>query len=613
MVSYVDVPKPASLPTTPIPDLSEAQVVAIAQNFVDRFSAATEAADAAAFDALFAPGESFWRDTIAFTSDFRSIGKPNIAQAAADRLPSAKAGAGVLTLDPVPSVEHPFPDVSYIEFFFTFTSALGSCVGVTRLVPGAVPGEYVAWLLYTTLDSVTGSPERAFGQRVRGAHNTKLSYDEIRAAEVENPKPEVIIVGGGHNGLELAARLRAFGVQSLVIDRYARVGDNWRLRYKSLSLHDPLWSNELAYMPYPATWPIFTPSGKLANFLEYYVDGLELDVWTESEIVTPETYFDEAKKEWFVTISRKGVKHTFVVSHLALATGIGGGHPKFPPPFKGQELFKKPIVHSSHHKAGLDWSGKTALVVGACTSAHDISLDFFNKGADITMLQRSPTYVMSVEHGVPTVNPYKEGTNIWATDMLAEAAPKYVARLYHKRFVPIIKELDKDLLAGLKKAGFKLYDGIEDCGFFINTNSRSGGYYYDTGASPRIASGDIKVKGSEIASFSEDTVFFKDGSSMKPDIVVMATGYTGFKDTVKEILGDKYAATFKEFWDFDREGELNGVCRDIGIPNVYYIVGPLSGARFNCKITALQIIAEKKGLLGPRYTIEAQETGKYTV
>jgi cation diffusion facilitator CzcD-associated flavoprotein CzcO len=43
-------------------------------------------------------------------------------------------------------------------------------------------------------------------------------------------------VGGGHNGLALAAQLNALGVSSLTLDKQKRVGDNWRLRYKSLSL-----------------------------------------------------------------------------------------------------------------------------------------------------------------------------------------------------------------------------------------------------------------------------------------------------------------------------------------------------------------------------------------
>jgi cation diffusion facilitator CzcD-associated flavoprotein CzcO len=170
------------------------------------------------------------------------------------------------------------------------------------------------------------------------------------------------------------------------------VSDNWRLRYKSLSLHDPIWANHLAYLPFPPNvrpvfsticpfvlilfqWPIFTPSGKLANWFETYADVLELNVWCSSTLVPTETDFNEITRKWNVTIVRgDGSKRKFAVGHVVLATGLGGGYPKMPKPFKGQETFTGKIVHSSKHGSGAEWKGKQALVVGSCTSAHDVSV-----------------------------------------------------------------------------------------------------------------------------------------------------------------------------------------------------------------------------------------------
>jgi cation diffusion facilitator CzcD-associated flavoprotein CzcO len=45
-----------------------------------------------------------------------------------------------------------------------------------------------------------------------------------------------------------------------------------------------------------------------------------------------------------------------------------------PPPYKGQESYTGKLVHSSGHGSGADWKGRKALVVGACTSAHDASV-----------------------------------------------------------------------------------------------------------------------------------------------------------------------------------------------------------------------------------------------
>jgi cation diffusion facilitator CzcD-associated flavoprotein CzcO len=68
-----------------------------------------------------------------------------------------------------------------------------------------------------------------------------------------------------------------------------------------------------------------------------------------------------------------GSKRKFTVGHIVLATGLGGGSPKMPKPFEGQDTFTGKIVHSSKHGSGADWRGKQALVVGSCTSAHDVS------------------------------------------------------------------------------------------------------------------------------------------------------------------------------------------------------------------------------------------------
>jgi cation diffusion facilitator CzcD-associated flavoprotein CzcO len=124
-------------------------------------------------------------------------------------------------------------------------------------------------------------------------------------------------------------------------------------------------------------WPIFTPSGKLANWLETYADVLELNVWCGSTLLPSETDFDQKTHKWNVTIVRgDGSKRKFTVGHVVLATGLGGGYPKMPPPFDGQETFTGRIVHSSEHGSGAEWKGKKALVVGSCTSAHDVSLEF---------------------------------------------------------------------------------------------------------------------------------------------------------------------------------------------------------------------------------------------
>ena len=87
----------------------------------------------------------------------------------------------------------------------------------------------------------------------------------------------MLVVGGGQAGLCIAARLQQLGVDTLIVDRHARVGDNWRKRYHSLTLHNEVYVNHLPYMPFPPTWPVYIPKDMLANWFESYVDALELN------------------------------------------------------------------------------------------------------------------------------------------------------------------------------------------------------------------------------------------------------------------------------------------------------------------------------------------------
>ncbi|CAN6613340.1 hypothetical protein TRVA0_005S02454 [Trichomonascus vanleenenianus] len=604
--TYMDNTHPTALPSG-VDESANAQKIASA--WFSGFSKALSEADGNLFASLFTE-DGIWRDIVVFTNDYRSIHKPNIEQAANDVLSIAKVTNAELV--GTPQVVRPFKDVSFVDLAFQFTTEVGNGRGTAKLAKHQ--DGFKAFTVFTFLDSFHGIDPATGANRPYGEHNTKKAYADLRKDSLDNVKPSVIIIGAGHNGLQAAAHLKVLGITALVVDKEKKVGDNWRLRYPSLTLHDPVWANHLSYLPFPDTWPTFTPAGKLGDWLEFYADALELNIWTSSQLDTSRTQFNEKEGTWNVTVLRGGKPHDFTVGHVVLATGLGGGYPKMPPPFPDQDKFTRVIAHSSHHKGGSHWKGKTALVVGACTSAHDICMDFYNNGAKATMLQRSPTFVTSVEKGIKAINGNvfcEGGPKPEDADMINESTPKYVAKLFHQQLLPIISELDKDLWEGLTKAGFQLTLGPDKSGFLMLALDKAGGYYHDTGCSSKIISGDIKVKNGEIDHFEADKVVFKDGSTMEPDVVVFATGYTGFKDSVADALSPEYSNKLGKMWGLDDEGELYGCYRYCGIPNCYYIVGALNSARFNTKMVALQIAGQQSGRLSnKRYTIEGQKSGR---
>src|SRR6202000_2380740 len=219
--------------------------------------------------------------------------------------------------------------------------------------------------------------------------------------------PPVLMIGGGQSGLCIAARLKQLNVDTLIVDREARIGDNWRKRYHALTLHNQVQVNHLPYMLFPPNWPTYIPKDKLANWFESYVDGLELNVWTGTEFDGGS--YDQANGRWNVTLRRDGETRVMHPRHIVLATGVSGiaNIPDIP----GLKNFTGQVVHSSRYDDGENWKGKRALVIGTGNSGHDIAQDLYASGANVPMVQRSSTLVVSIEPSAQLVyTPYNEGT-----------------------------------------------------------------------------------------------------------------------------------------------------------------------------------------------------------
>ena len=176
---------------------------------------------------------------------------------------------------------------SAIEAIFKFETAQGRGNGIVRLTPDAGDGsDLKAWTLLTTLEELKGFEEQLGIARPRGnAYSRDFrgpNWLDLRKASAEyaDRDPAVLVIGGGQSGLCIAARLKQLQVDTLIVDREARIGDNWRKRYHALTLHNQVQVNHLPYMLFPPNWPTYIPKDKLANWLEAYVESMELNFWT---------------------------------------------------------------------------------------------------------------------------------------------------------------------------------------------------------------------------------------------------------------------------------------------------------------------------------------------
>ena len=143
------------------------------------------------------------------------------------------------------------------------------------------------------------------------------------AAAYVGRDPVVLVVGGGQAGLSVAARLTQLQIDTLIVDRERRIGDNWRNRYHALTLHNQVQVNHLPYMPFPPSWPTYIPKDKLAAWFEAYVESMELNYWTATELESG-TY-DESRARWSVVLrGADGTRRKMHPRHVVMATGLSG-------------------------------------------------------------------------------------------------------------------------------------------------------------------------------------------------------------------------------------------------------------------------------------------------
>ncbi|MBV8392164.1 MAG: NAD(P)/FAD-dependent oxidoreductase [Alphaproteobacteria bacterium] len=573
----------------------------VVQGWLGRLERALAADDIAALHRLF-HDDSHWRDVLAFTwhIDTWSGGEP-IAAGLAAWAKKAKPSGFVIDPDRTPPRIVMRAGDEAIEAIFKFETAEGRCEGVVRLTPVDDPAPR-AWTLLTALDELKGHEEQlgrtrrpsgeAYSREFRGPN----WLDQRKTAEAfADRDPTVLVVGGGQAGLAAAARLSQLGLDTLIVDREARIGDNWRKRYHALVLHNQVHVNHLPYMPFPPTWPAYIPKDKLASWFEHYVESLELNYWTSTEFLGGR--YDDKAKRWIVKVRRDGREREMKPHHLVMATGVSG-IPNIPAiPTLGD--FNGTVLHSSQYQDGDAWKGKPVLVIGTGNSGHDIAQDLWSSGAHVTLVQRSPTLIVNVEPSAQLPYAlYDEGPSLEDCDLITTATPLRLGQKSHQLMTKKAADMDRPLLEGLEKIGFRLDFGEDGTGWQYKYLTRGGGYYFNVGCSDLLVEGKIALaQFADIEKFTAGGAVLKSGKTLVAELIVLATGYKGQEALVEKLFGKQVAQRIGPIWGFGDGQELRNMFMRTPQPGLWFIAGSLAQCRIYSKYLALQIKGRELGLI----------------
>jgi cation diffusion facilitator CzcD-associated flavoprotein CzcO len=565
------------------------------------FEAALTARDADAMRRLFVE-ESSLRDNGALTWDFRQFHGRDavVATLLAVVDPIQPTGFRVSAGWPQPSLIGELDDAA-VEAFFDFETEAGTAVAVINGLPdNSSPYGFRVRAIYTRLEALkdVGEPEmhpRGNGFTPDYPGQTFGEHDQ-RARQWIDGDPQVLVVGAGQAGLVAAAHLAKLGVSALIIDKFECVGDNWRLRYDSLCLHNTVEMNEFPFLAYPAHYPEFLPKDVMGDWLETYARYLDLNVWTSTEFLGAE--YDEESGTWVATLRRAdGTERVLNPQHIILATGGIGGRPSVPD-LPGLSSFDGLVMHSSAYRKAADFGVQKAIVVGSATSAHDIALDLYENGVEVTMVQRGPVVVNQVETAnlayAEHLDPTVPTELVDLRDGMVQVKP--IREAAYRDYHAFAKSRDAELLDGLTAAGMRVGDGFEGQGWPDLFQRTGGGFYLNKGASDVIVDGGIKVLPFDrIIEFVGRGVDLDDGTTLQADMVVLATGYQNRVVEVADQFGVDVAERVGEIARWDEEGEWSAVWGQTGQRGLWINGGAILQIRPGSRLLAHLIKADIDG------------------
>lgn len=216
---------------------------------------------------------------------------------------------------------------------------------------------------------------------------------------------DVIILGAGLSGIGAACRLhRAMPNKSYtVLERREAIGGTWDLfKYPGIRSDSDMTTFGYSFKPWKS--PKLLADGP--SIKQYVTEAAE-----EHDVPRHIRFKHEIESlEWCSQAGRwtincqnnlTGQAETLTAQHIVNGTGYYNHKQGYTPEFPGRDSFEGEIVHPQFWPEGLSYEGKNVVVIGSGATAVTLVPNMANKGANVTMLQRSPTYVISV----PAVDP----------------------------------------------------------------------------------------------------------------------------------------------------------------------------------------------------------------
>ncbi len=341
---------------------------------------------------------------------------------------------------------------------------------------------------------------------------------------------DVVIVGAGFSGIGAAYRIHEQNpnLSYTILERRERLGGTWDLfRYPGIRSDSDIFTLSFPWEPW--TRPEMIADG--ADIWQYMADtahkhGIDKHIRFKTHVLSAD--WDSDTDTWTVQAEADGEAQaqsmTYRTRFLFFASGYYNYDEPYLPTFPGIEDFSGELVHPQHWPEDLDYAGKRLVVIGSGATAVSMVPALTQRAAHVTMLQRTPSYLMSVQRVQPVFNAIRKvlprkvshwitrwvmslfGSLLWLVSRRAPEFSKRLLRGIAEKHLPPDYDIDTHF-----KPPYQPWD--QRMCFILD------GDFYKA-----IADGNLDVVTDHVDHVDSTGIALRSGRHLDADVIIAATG-----------------------------------------------------------------------------------------
>jgi cation diffusion facilitator CzcD-associated flavoprotein CzcO len=365
---------------------------------------------------------------------------------------------------------------------------------------------------------------------------------------------DVVIIGAGLSGIGAAFHLtdKCPDRSYLILESRSAIGGTWDLfRYPGIRSDSDMHTLGYSFKPWDSAKAIADGPSILKYVQETAQENrIEEKIQFDSKLVSAN--WDSATSRWLLDVARSDTEQLSQIScnFLYMCAGYYSYDEAHDPKFPSMDAFKGKIVHPQFWPDDLNYENKKIVVIGSGATAVTLVPSMAKKAASVTMLQRSPTYIISrpsedwFANGLRKILP-----NSWAYALTRMRNTRFQEFIY-KRTRKNPEKVKKTLLDMVRNELGPDYDVDKHFTPSYNPWDQRLCLVPDSDLFEAIKNGSASVVTDHIDCFDDSGIKLKSGEHLDADIIITATGLQLVIMGGANISVDSKSVDFSKLWTY---------------------------------------------------------------